>query len=117
MKYCTHCGSPVADEAVFCVKCGCPTNSNSNAYQQQPQQPPVVKQPSGFATAAKVFMIISCIAYAFCLIPLCWMIPMTVKYSNAIKNGEPVSTAFKVCSLLFVNTLAGIFMLVDGENL
>ncbi|MDE7301554.1 MAG: zinc-ribbon domain-containing protein [Clostridia bacterium] len=116
MKYCTHCGSPVADEAVFCVKCGCPTTPNNAQTTYQQPQPPVAKQPSGFATAAKVFMILSCIAYAFFLIPLAWMIPMTVKYSNATKNGEPVSTGFKVCSLLFVNLLAGIFMLVDGDN-
>jgi uncharacterized membrane protein YvbJ len=23
MKYCSHCGAPVADEAVICVNCGC----------------------------------------------------------------------------------------------
>lgn len=26
MKYCTHCGSEIADEAVICLKCGCRTS-------------------------------------------------------------------------------------------
>jgi hypothetical protein len=28
MKYCSHCGTEIADEAVICVKCGCPAASN-----------------------------------------------------------------------------------------
>jgi ribosomal protein L40E len=23
MKFCTHCGAEIADDAVICVKCGC----------------------------------------------------------------------------------------------
>ncbi|MBQ4111144.1 MAG: zinc ribbon domain-containing protein [Clostridia bacterium] len=26
MKYCTHCGNEILDEAVVCVKCGCSVN-------------------------------------------------------------------------------------------
>lgn len=32
MKFCTHCGAEIMDEAVFCVKCGCQT-----AYGKQQQ--------------------------------------------------------------------------------
>ena len=28
MKFCTHCGTQVADEAVVCVKCGCSLGNN-----------------------------------------------------------------------------------------
>ncbi|MDR2511043.1 MAG: hypothetical protein LBC89_00970 [Bacteroidales bacterium] len=31
MKYCSHCGSEIADQAVICVKCGC---SVANATPQ-----------------------------------------------------------------------------------
>ena len=62
-------------------------------------------------------MIIGTIFNAFFyLIPLAWCIPMTVIYFNKVKNGEEVSTAFKVCSLLFVSLLGGIFMLCDDEK-
>jgi len=35
MKFCTHCGAEVMDEAVFCVKCGCQTAYGKQQQQQQ----------------------------------------------------------------------------------
>lgn len=110
MKYCRNCGAELVDEAVICVHCGCATesikpknNGNSNTETLR--------------MIAKIFMVIGCVASAgFFLIPLCWTIPMTVKYWRACENNEPVSTGFKVCSLLFVNTIAGILMLCDSQN-
>lgn len=29
MKYCTHCGSEIMDEAVICVHCGCAVENSS----------------------------------------------------------------------------------------
>lgn len=60
-------------------------------------------------------MIISCVAGGWALIPLCWMLPMTISYSRAIKEGREVSTAFKVCTLIFVNLISGILMLVSDD--
>ena len=61
-------------------------------------------------------MLISCIFTGFALIPLCWTIPMTVNYWKAVKDNQPVSTAFKVCSLIFVSLIAGIVMLCDNDD-
>ncbi len=66
-------------------------------------------------TAAKVLMILSTIVCGFAVIPLAWMIPMTVHYSRCIKQGRKVTTGFKVCTLLFVNTISGILMLCDKD--
>lgn len=106
MKYCTQCGAEILDEAVICVKCGCATESTT------------AKQTSGeIKTIAKIFMLIGCISSAFCfLFPLCWTIPMTMKYRKACEDNEPVSTGFKVCSLIFVSSVAGILMLCDNDN-
>ena len=52
---------------------------------------------------------IGAIAY---LIPLAWVIPMTVKVA---KEG-PLGTGFKVCTLLFVNLISGILLLCDKNN-
>lgn len=104
MKYCTHCGTQLVDEAVFCTGCGCAVET-----------PPAKKGTSTLATVAKIFMIIGCVVTGFSLIPLCWTIPMTLHYCNAIKNNEKVSIGFMVCSLLFVNTVAGILMLCDNN--
>ena len=131
MKYCTYCGKQLVDEAAFCASCGraigtthdticdqqgtsakeiqCQnTQLNSTTHDRQ--------ETSALKTIAKVFMIIGCIATAgYFLIPLCWTIPMTVHYFNAVKNNKCVGTGFKVCTLIFVSLIAGIIMLCDKD--
>lgn len=110
MKYCTKCGAEIMDEAIICPKCGCATG-----YQPE-KNTKTSNEESSLKTVAKIFMILSCVVCAFAIIPLCWMIPMTVTYCNKINHHEPVSVGFKVCTLLFVNQIAGILMLCDTEN-
>lgn len=111
MKYCRNCGAEVADEAIVCIHCGCATGNSI------PKSKPADSNSETLRMIAKIFMVLGCIASAAAfLIPLCWTVPMTVKYWRACENNEPVSTAFKVCSLLFVNMIAGILMLCDNEN-
>lgn len=107
MKYCTKCGAELFDEAVICPKCGCATESKPTVAESDPQD------ASTMRIVAKIFMIISCVVTALWLIPLCWTIPMTVVYSKKIHSHQHVGTGFKVCCLLFVNTISGILMLCD----
>ncbi len=105
MKYCTKCGHELVDEAVFCVGCGCAVEA-------------VEKAPadiSGMKKASKVLMILGTVVSGLYIIPLAWCIPMTVAYNKKLKNGEPISTGFKVCSLLFVSLIAGILMFCDND--
>ena len=51
-----------------------------------------------------------------CLLPLIWITLMIKHYIKATKNQHPVSIAFKVCTLFFVNLVAGILMLCDISN-
>lgn len=68
-------------------------------------------------TVAKAFLIVGCVASVFSfLIPLCWTIPMTVYYWRAVSERRRVGLGFKICTLLFVNTVAGILMLCDGDD-
>lgn len=109
MKYCVKCGAEMFDDAVICVKCGCPVR-NDAAIEAKPTR-------SASTTAAKVFMIISTVymaIFTFC-IALAWCLPMIISYSNKRKRGERVGTGFKICTLLFVNMIAGILMLCE-EN-
>ena len=46
MKYCTHCGNELLDEAAICPKCGCPTN-NVHEYAKETNS-------NGFAIAGFV---------------------------------------------------------------
>lgn len=113
MKYCTKCGHELMDEAVICPNCGCPVEGAN--------VPATVSAPAAGAgdstlkTLAKIFMVIGCIGTAFALIPLLWTIPMTITYFNKTTRGEPVTTGFKVCSLIFVSLVAGILMLCDNN--
>lgn len=106
MKYCTKCGNELVDDAVVCTKCGCATDPNMFISKNK---------KSELSTVAKIFMIISTVIMGFYLIPLAWCIPMTISYSNKVKNGENISNGFKVCCLLFVSVISGIIMLCDNN--
>ena len=109
MKYCSHCGSQLVDDAVVCTNCGCAAENVPVKEEKE--------EKNTLRMIAKIFMLLGCIGSAFLyLIPLCWTIPMTVYYWKAVKNNTPVSTAFKVCSLIFVNLVAGILMLCDHNE-
>ncbi len=110
MKYCSHCGNELMDEAAFCPKCGCPVENASVKAEV------VDDSKDALRLVAKVFMVISCVSIGWSLIPLIWMIPMTVTYWKACEQKKDVSVAFKVCTLIFVNMIAGILMLCDSIN-
>ena len=94
-------------------------------------------------TVAKVFMLISTIGAGLALIAtpilffffkdvfvwllqhrielgtgiaVAWCIPMTVHYFKCCEDNRQPSTGFKVCTLLFVNLIAGICMLIDRDE-
>lgn len=92
------------EEAVICPQCGC-----STGYQA----PQPKKHNNGLRIAAKTLMIISTVWLGIFIIPLIWCLPMTIAYSAKIKTNEEVGVGFKICTLLFVNVIAGILMLCD----
>ena len=89
MKYCAHCGNELLDEAVICPKCGCRVENGKGVKATDQKD---------FIMVIKIFMIVACVLGGFAfLIPLAWMIPMTV--------------------LLFVSVIAGILLFfIDTEN-
>lgn len=66
-------------------------------------------------TTAEV-VIVPILASLIYLLPLAWVIPMTVVYTKSIKKGKDVSIAFKICTLLFVSLIAGVLMLCDTRG-
>lgn len=108
MKFCVKCGAELMDEAVICIKCGCSVENNPISQREETPK-------SGLSTAAKVFMVLGTIIMSLCTycIGLAWCLPMTIIYFKKVNKGEPIGVGFKICSLLFVSTLGGIFMLCD----
>jgi len=65
---------------------------------------------------AFIFNVISCVGFGWLLIPLAWMIPMTVISWGIYKGTKRNTTAFGVCTLLFVDLVAGICLLVAQKD-
>lgn len=108
VRYCVHCGAEMFDEAIICVKCGCNVEENK----------PVIVQASNddtMNTVIKVFLILGCIAQGWLLVPLAWCIPITVSIFHAMRDNRPIGTGMKVCTLIFVNLVAGICLLCNEE--
>ena len=111
MKYCTHCGKELLDEAVICPGCGC------RVEDTEPKKESFIEEDDKkiLHLIIKIFMIIGCIASGWALIPLLWTIPMTSRVFKKLNDKEPMSVGFKVCVLLFVNIVAGIMLLCIDE--
>ena len=118
--YCKNCGNQVDDNAIICTKCGCLTD-NGVAWQSQ-QETQAKKDEKESSTnntlglVAKVLMIISTVFTGLYLIPLLWMLPMTITLCKKLKNNQQIGTGFKICILLFCNTIAGILLLCMKDN-
>ena len=110
MKFCTNCGAQLDDAAVVCPKCGCAADASFNAGAS------AADADSGINIAAKIFMVLGCISVGWALIPLIWCIPMTVSFFHKVRDGRKVGVGFKICSLLFVNLIAGVLMLIRNEE-
>ena len=115
MKFCTKCGAQLVDEAIVCTGCGCAV-ATFPAEKAETTIAVEKRKESGTTTAAKVFMILGTVLMGLYLLPLAWCIPMTVSYFKKVNSGQPISTGFKVCSLLFVSMIGGILMLCDKDN-
>lgn len=109
MKYCSSCGAEIHENAVVCTKCGCSVSQQQDSSQKNGGK-------DGLAVASKIFLILGCIAQGWLLIPLAWCLPITISICGKMNRGEPVGTGLKVCSLLFVNLIAGILLLCRSDK-
>lgn len=110
MKYCAKCGAQLVDEAVFCTSCGCEVPNLAEEKEKN--------KKSGMQTAIKVLLIVGMVVSA-CLtygISLLWSIPMTIYYWTKVDKGEKVGLGFKICTIIFTSTIAGILMLFENEG-
>lgn len=93
-------------------------------YGQAPQQPgQMYAQAQNAASTddtlrliAFILAIISTVSVCWAIIPLAWMIPMTVHCWGIYKRTKPNTTAFGVCTLIFLNLIGGILLLVSTRE-
>lgn len=155
MKYCTHCGKEIPDEAEICIHCGCrvsPKKANSSSGSSKvlstialvlmilaiagcvfssitgivllavpeileaiPTDGMTPGELQSFQVAMDMLRTLSWALFILCLLPLAWTIPMTVHLGKQMRNEGALGTAFKVCTLIFVNVIAGILLLCREE--
>ena len=65
---------------------------------------------------AFILNIVSTVSVGWLLIPLAWMIPMTVISYGIYKGTKKNTSAFGVCTSIFVNLVSGILLLVSRRD-
>ncbi len=65
---------------------------------------------------AFILNIVATVSIGWTIIPLAWMIPMTVISYGIYKGTKKNTTAFGVCTLIFVSLVAGILLLVSKKD-
>ena len=108
MKFCSSCGAEIHENAVICPKCGCSTAQSRTEVTDGGKD--------GLAVASKIFLILGCIAQGWLLLPLAWCLPITISICGKMKRKEHIGAGLKVCSLLFVNLIAGILLLCRSDE-
>ena len=130
MVYCQNCGCACEEGAKFCKKCGSPLNqTQDNSTQAAPQQVNVTinasdLQQSGVMsetdkTLRLIAFIFNCIIAVCCcwvVIPLAWMVPMTVISYGIYQGTRKNSVAFGVCCLLFMGIVPGVLLLCSKKD-
>jgi ABC-type methionine transport system permease subunit len=65
---------------------------------------------------AFIFNIITTVTTAWLIIPLAWMIPMTVISYGIYKGTKQNTVTFAVCTLIFVNLVSGVLLLISKKD-
>lgn len=96
------------------------------AYQQVYAQPvapaapaalyPMIDTDRNLRLVAFIFCILSLVGSCWLIIPLAWMIPMSVISWGIYKGTKANTVAFDVCTLIFCSLVAGILLLCSNKD-
>ncbi len=99
MKYCTHCGNEVLDEAVICPKCGCSVNRSGGVIQPQAD----TDRYSGLSIAGFVLSFIeSLIGLILCI----------VAYNEAKKTGSQKSMSLARAGIIISGVIISLVVVL-----
>ena len=113
-KYCTKCGAEMNATDRFCPMCGTDNEQSvvtNNATYQKDAGDYDVLMLIGF-----ILMVVSTVSLGFLIIPLAWMIPLTVHSYHCMKERREMSLGAKICILIFCNLISGILFLVADST-
>lgn len=124
--FCSYCGKENNEKSSFCVYCGKRLekriNKDIEANAQVDTNNNIAKANSDIKyevsgsnetlrILAFIFNLLATIGFGLLLIPLSWMIPMTVHSWGVYKGKKANTIAFGVCTLIFLNLVSGILLL------
>lgn len=92
------------------------TNVYNVTVQQQQGGYPRPDGQSNLLMVAFIFALLSTLAVCWLILPLAWMIPMTVHTWGIYKGRHANTVGFGVCMLLFCGLIAGILLLVAEKD-
>lgn len=111
MKYCSHCGKEVLDEAVFCPHCGCSvqgTPDDTLNKQQQQQQPNYAPQPQ-----QESYIPLTVVGFVFAFVSsLVGLILSIVAFKNAKEVGNTKSMALSRAGIIISAVLLGVEFII-----
>ena len=116
----TYQAQPVANNA--CAPQGQqPYGSTVNVNVAAPAQPVEKTYPRSdsdktLCLIAFILNVISCVCLCLTVIPLAWLIPMTVYTWGIYQGKKPNTVVFGVCTLIFCNFISGILLLVAQKD-
>ena len=89
-----------------------PVSAPQPAAPAQPEQ----STDSTLRLIAFIFNIVATVSIGWLIIPLAWMIPMTVVSYGIYKGTKRNTVAFGVCTLLFMSMVSGVLLLVSKKD-
>ena len=125
--YCHHCGKEVGRGNKFCPHCGVLLQEDEygdrpgeyddvDVTEKEPKKKKQIINESTkreLDTLIKIFMLIPTILLGFAIIPLIWMVPMTMAAWKKADNKEPYGLVLSVCSIIFMGIpVAGVMMII-----
>lgn len=113
MKYCSHCGREVLDDAVICPGCGCSVRydgagagngfSKPNGVPQQQPIPPYADNYSGLSVAGLILSFIS---------PLIGLILSIVAHNEAKRTGSLKTASMSKAGIIVSSVFLGIVAII-----
>lgn len=76
----------------------------------------ISKSDQNLRLAAFVLNVICTISLCWAIIPLAWMVPMTVHSWGIYKGNKPNTVGFGVCTLIFLSLIGGILLLCSSKE-
>lgn len=65
---------------------------------------------------AFIFNVIATVSIGWLIIPLAWMIPMTIHSWRLYKGTRENTMTFSICSILFMGIISGVLSIIDLSN-